>query len=109
MSEKHNNKEVKKTKNKDIKKEIQEEFEDFHKIRLELEHLNKNFKKVIQYSSFKARFLAGMMTGLGGVIGATLLLSILLFILQQVATIKWLEPLVKEVISIVENTKEDSE
>ena len=53
-------------------------------------------------STFGRRFLMGVVGGFGTVIGATVLVSLALLLLQQFATIDVIEPVVNRVIEVVD-------
>jgi hypothetical protein len=67
----------------------------------------KAIKKEIalQTTGFKNKFLSGVVYGFGGLVGATILVSILLVILRQFASVNILRPTVTRIIEIVESSK----
>ncbi len=71
----------------------------------ELKLLRRDFKKYSSQETFKRRFLMSLVTGFGTVLGATLLVSLLVVVIRPFSNVKILEPIVKQVISIVENSK----
>lgn len=52
--------------------------------------------------SFKKRFVAGLWTGLGTVIGATVMVSLLVLMLRPLGNINWISPIVNRVIEDLE-------
>jgi hypothetical protein len=56
-------------------------------------------------NAFRYKFLGGLTTGLGTVLGATLLVAILIFILSQLATIEVIKPFIETITDIVQNTR----
>lgn len=54
-------------------------------------------------SSFKARVTAGLWTGFGTVLGATVLVSLLILALKPLAKVDWISPIVNRVIDTLEN------
>jgi hypothetical protein len=54
-------------------------------------------------SSFKARLVAGLWTGLGTVLGATVIVSGIILMLKPLAKIDWISPIVDKVINALEN------
>lgn len=61
-------------------------------------------KALLNQASLKTKFLQGMAGGLGTVVGATVLVALVLFILNQFASIEILEPIVHRVIEIIDKT-----
>jgi hypothetical protein len=72
--------------------------EDVHLI---TEYLHR-FKKT---QTLRYRFLSAMVNGFGTVLGATVLVSVVVFILKQFANIQLIEPLVSRIVQIVQSTK----
>ena len=56
-------------------------------------------------NSFLRKFLLALVTGLGTVIGATLLIALLVYILSQLATFEVLKPFVQSIVDIVQHSK----
>ncbi|MGL5830522.1 MAG: DUF5665 domain-containing protein [Candidatus Altimarinota bacterium] len=56
-------------------------------------------------NSFRNKFFGGLLTGLGTVLGATLLVAIVIFILSQLATIEIIKPFVENIADIVQNAR----
>lgn len=56
-------------------------------------------------NAFRYKFLGGLLTGLGTVLGATLLVAIVIFILSQLATIEIIKPFIENITDIVQNTR----
>ncbi len=54
-------------------------------------------------SSFKGRIVAGLWTGLGTVLGATVVVSGIVLMLKPLAKIDWISPIVDKVISALES------
>ncbi len=52
-------------------------------------------------NSLPHKFTAGLLTGLGTAIGATLLVAILIFILTQLSSIELLRPFVENIVNMV--------
>jgi hypothetical protein len=53
-------------------------------------------------TNLKSRLMAGLWTGLGTVIGATVIVSGLVLALKPLANFKWISPVVKNVIDELE-------
>ena len=68
----------------------------------EMKELTKELKIS---NSLSNRFLMAIITGFGTVIGATLLIALMLFILSKLATFETLKPFVEQIVQIVENSK----
>jgi len=66
---------------------------EMKKLRLELEAMN----------SFMRRFSLGVLTGFGTVVGATVVVALVVFILSKLATIETIKPFVEQIVHIVEN------
>jgi hypothetical protein len=62
-----------------------------------LEEANTHLKRL---ASFRFRFLFGIIEGFGAVIGATIVVSIAVIILSQLATIDFLEPVINEIFKL---------
>lgn len=77
------------------KSEEQNLIKELHLLRLELRMAN----------SWKHRLLWAVITGFGTVMGATVVVAIVLFILAQLASIEVIRPFVEWVVHIVENSK----
>lgn len=77
------------------KSEEQSLIKELHLLRQELRMAN----------SWKHRFLWAVITGFGTVMGATVVVAIVLFILAQLASIEVIRPFVEWVVHIVENSK----
>jgi hypothetical protein len=76
-----------------IKSEEQSLIKELHLLRQELRMAN----------SWKHRLLWSVITGFGTVMGATVVVAIVLFILAQLASIELIRPFVEWVVHIVEN------
>jgi hypothetical protein len=62
-------------------------------------------KEVRLSNSFWRKFLLALLTGLGTVIGATVLVAVLIFFLSQLASFDFLRPFVQDIVQIVQTTK----
>ena len=87
------------------KQEIKVENEtDVHSQLLkEVQAIRKDIHIYSKGESFKKRFLLGVVGGFGTVLGATVLVSLLIIVLNQFATIDVLKPIVERVIEIVDS------
>ena len=56
-------------------------------------------------NSFKQKFVGALISGFGTVIGATLLVALLIFILSQLASIELIRPLVQNIVEVVQTSK----
>lgn len=56
-------------------------------------------------NSFKQKFIGALITGFGTVIGATILVALLVFILSQLASIELIRPLVQDIVNVVQSSK----
>ena len=54
-------------------------------------------------NSFKSRLVAGLWTGLGTVLGATVVVSGIVLVLKPLSKTDWIGPIVDKVISALEN------
>ncbi len=54
-------------------------------------------------TSFKTRLIAGLWTGLGTVLGATVVVSGIILVLKPLAKVDWISPIVDKVINALEN------
>ncbi len=54
-------------------------------------------------SSFRARLIAGLWTGLGTVLGATVIVSGIVLMLKPLSKTDWIGPIVDKVINALEN------
>ena len=54
-------------------------------------------------SSFKSRLVAGLWTGLGTVLGATVVVSGIVLMLKPLSKTDWIGPIVDKVINALEN------
>lgn len=73
----------------------------------EFRALRKAFEEnTVAQTSIKNRFIGGLATGFGSVIGATVLVSLAVFILKQFASVDILKPFVMEVTKMVQGTKQ---
>jgi hypothetical protein len=54
-------------------------------------------------TSFKARLVAGLWTGLGTVLGATVVVSGIVLLLKPLAKVDWINPIVDKVINALES------
>lgn len=59
-------------------------------------------------TSVKLRIVAGLWTGLGTVLGATVVVSGIVLVLKPLAKIDWISPIVDKVISSLEHRTDDS-
>lgn len=75
------------------------------KISRELKILNQNVEQLNKRQAFKNRFFAGIFQGFGTVIGATLLVSLTLFLLRQLANVDIIEPLVSRILEIINESQ----
>lgn len=60
-------------------------------------------KELEKSNSPKRQFIQGVLSGLGGVIGATVVVSILVFILSQLENVSFVEPFIKDIVRMVKN------
>jgi len=67
--------------------------------------MTKWHKDMLEANSFKNKFIGGLLTGLGTVLGATLLVALVLYVLAQLASIEMIRPFVEEIAGIVQNSK----
>lgn len=63
----------------------------------EIKKLNNNFKKT---TMIRYRLLFGIVEGFGGVIGATIVVSIVIFVLNRLENIDFLRPLVESILNL---------
>lgn len=63
----------------------------------EVKILNKFIKRM---TSMRYRFLYGIIEGFGGVIGATILVSIVVFILTKLEGIEFLRPIAESILNL---------
>jgi hypothetical protein len=68
----------------------------------EIRELTKELKTT---NSFSQKFLLALVNGFGTVIGATVLIAILIFILSKLANIEFLKPFVQTIVETVQNAK----
>jgi ABC-type methionine transport system permease subunit len=76
---------------------------EHHEVEM-LRELREMKRALLNQASLKTKFLQGMASGFGTVVGATLIVALFIFILNQVAEVQILEPLVQRVIEIVNKT-----
>lgn len=57
-------------------------------------------KLVKRMTSLRMRFLFGIIEGFGGVIGATIVVSIALFVLTQLEQVGFLKPFVESILNL---------
>lgn len=70
----------------------------------ELRTQNEALQKLASaFASFKIRFLMGIVTGLGTVIGATVVVSLLAFLLRPLANAEVIGPFIGDIIESVED------
>ncbi len=62
-------------------------------------------KELTAANSFRNKFIGGLLTGFGTVLGATLLVALLVFILSQLASIELIRPFIEEITHIVQRSK----
>jgi hypothetical protein len=55
--------------------------------------------------SFRKRLVAGLWTGFGTVLGATVMVSVLVIVLKPLANVQWISPIVHRVIEDLETRK----
>lgn len=68
-----------------------------------INELKKVRKELSKSNSAHRKFWMGVTTGFGTVIGATVVVAIVLFILTQLASIEVIKPFVEQIVHIVEN------
>lgn len=56
-------------------------------------------------NSWKHKLLFGILTGFGTVMGATVVVALVLYILAQLATIEFFRPVVEWVVQIVQSSR----
>ena len=56
-------------------------------------------------NSWRTKFLTGIITGFATVMGATVVVALVIFILTQLATIEWLKPFVEDIVNIVQTAR----
>lgn len=61
-------------------------------------------KELRDSNSLRRKLIGALLTGFGTVIGATLLVAILIFILTQLASIEVLRPLVESIVNMVKTS-----
>lgn len=76
---------------------------ELNELRESVDRLNAGF------NSIKRRFLVGIATGLGTVIGATIVVSLLAFLLRPLANIEILRPGIESIIEIMDEERERQE
>ncbi|MBP6085137.1 hypothetical protein KA517_02775 [Candidatus Gracilibacteria bacterium] len=69
-----------------------------HEIRL----LRKELRLL---NSWPRKLFSALLVGFGTVMGATVVVALVIFILTQLASIEFLKPLVEKVVDIVQNTR----
>jgi hypothetical protein len=71
-----------------------------------IKHVEENNRLMSLYiesqTSFRRRVIAGLWTGLGTVVGATVMVSVLVLALKPLANVQWISPIVKKVIDDLE-------
>jgi len=65
--------------------------------------LRKTNRLLSQFVSYRQAFIRGMFTGLGGVLGATILLTVLLWLLSQLSLVPIIGNFASQVIEVVQN------
>jgi hypothetical protein len=60
------------------------------------------FQFVENQTNFRKRIVAGIWTGLGTVLGATVMVSVVVLALKPLANVQWISPIVKKVIDDLE-------
>jgi hypothetical protein len=65
--------------------------------------LNDHLDKANKNQTLRYRFLVGIFNGLGTVLGATIVVSLLIFLIKLFASFGWFKPIVDEVIKIIES------
>jgi ABC-type methionine transport system permease subunit len=78
-----------------------EELGKEEKILKELKSINKRQKQILSKYAIKYRILAGIANGFGTVIGATVGVSLFVFILGQLTNFSFLEPIVTNILDII--------
>ncbi len=58
-------------------------------------------RHVQRMTSMRYRFLYGIIEGFGGVIGATLIVSLVLFLLTQLEQVRFMKPFVEALLRLV--------
>ena len=65
---------------------------------------NRLLREQIRWNkSIKQRVIGGILTGLGTVLGATVVVSVLIYGLKRIATVEWVSPIVNKVIDDIES------
>lgn len=70
-----------------------------------LKELKSIKKALIRDNSLKTKFIQGIVSGFATVVGATVVFSLLILVLKQFAHFQLIEPLVKNIIELVQKTK----
>lgn len=62
-----------------------------------------SIRKFLEYNkeTYTGRFMLGVVSGFGAVIGATIVVALLVYILSKLATIELLRPFIEQIIDIV--------
>lgn len=80
---------------------------DSEQMRRELADLRESIDRLnTGFNSIPRRFLVGVATGLGTVVGATIVVSILVFLLRPLANIEMFRPSVESVIEMMDEERE---
>ncbi|MCC6643527.1 hypothetical protein IT411_02155 [Candidatus Peregrinibacteria bacterium] len=61
-------------------------------------------KELRTSNSFKQKVIGALITGFGTVIGATVLVALLIFLLTQLASIEMIRPMVQSIVEIVQTS-----
>lgn len=71
-----------------------------------VEEQNKLLKQFVESQThFSKRLVAGLWTGLGTVLGATVVVSLLIFALRPLARVDWVGPIVNRVIDSLDRRR----
>ncbi len=76
------------------------------KLTTQVEAQNKLLKEFVESQThFGKRLIAGLWTGLGTVLGATVVVSLLILILKPLAQVDWVGPIVNRVIDSLDRRR----
>lgn len=85
-----------------IKPTIELEIEEHEALIHEFKSLRKELHT---YNSWSQRLLLAVITGFGTVMGATVVVALIVYILTQLASIEMLKPFVENIVNIVEKSR----
>jgi len=72
-----------------------------HSLKEEIEILTKEIRAL---NSFRQKFISAVITGFGTVIGATVLVALLIYILTQLASIEIIRPFIESIVNMVKTS-----